>query len=159
MFEIEKKKTKLAATSAAVVLVGGGAAFAYWTAGGSGTGSATTGTVTALTAVQTSAVSGMRPGDANQTLSGNFNNPNSGPVYVSTVTASIASVTQAVGAVGSCDATDYSLTDAVMQVNDQVPAGDGQGSWFGAKIKFNNKPAVNQDGCKGATVSLSYTIA
>jgi hypothetical protein len=100
----------------------------------------------------------MAPGDSAQTLSGNFNNTNNGPVYVSTVTASIASVTKAGGApAGTCDATDYTLANPVMTVNAEVPAGTGQGAWTGATIKFNNK-VTNQDACKGATVNLSYAI-
>ena len=160
MRKIEKKKTKLAVGTATVVLVGGGVAFAYWTAGGSGSGSASTGTTVALTAVQTSTVTGMRPGDSAQTLSGNFTNPNSGPAYVSTVTASIAGVAKAAGApAGTCDASDYTLANATMTVNAEVPAGNAQGAWSGATIQFNNKAATNQDACKGATVTLSYTIA
>ena len=85
------KKTTAIIVAAVTVLAGGGAAFAYWTAGGSGTGSAsTTAATSGLTAVQTSTVTAMQPGDSAQTLSGNFTNPNSSPIYVSTVTASIA---------------------------------------------------------------------
>ena len=150
-------KKRLAIAGVTVLLLGGaGAAFAYWTAGGSGTGTAETDTNTPIVAVQTTVVTGLQPGDSPQTISGNFNNDNDGPVYVATVTASISSVVP-VGA-GTCDATDYSLTDAVATVNAQVPAGTGTGAWTGPKIQFNNKAAVNQDGCKGATVNLAYAI-
>ena len=55
-----------------VVVAGAGVAFAYWTAGGSGTGTAATGASTApITAVQTSTVADLRPGGAAQNLSGN----------------------------------------------------------------------------------------
>lgn len=144
----------------AVLILGiGGTAYAYWTAAGSGTGTATTGTSSAVTVVQTSTVSDLQPGGAAQTLTGTFNNPNTGPVYVDTVTASIDSVTKAVGApAGTCDATDYTLANATMTVAAEVPAGNSQGSWTGATIAFNNKAATNQDACKGATVSLAYTV-
>jgi hypothetical protein len=100
----------------------------------------------------------MAPGDTAQTLSGNFTNTNSGPVYVASVTASISSVTfGGVPAVG-CDATDYTLANPIMTVGAQVPAGTAQGAWTGATIQFNNK-ATNQDACKGATVNLAYTIS
>src|SRR5680860_1099983 len=88
-----------------VLLSGAGVAFAYWTAGGSGTGTATTGDIVAIEAVQTSTVTAMAPGDSAQTLSGTFLNPNDGPVYVTTVTASIASVFQGGGVAVGCDAT------------------------------------------------------
>ncbi|MFN8194809.1 MAG: hypothetical protein U0R80_11080 [Nocardioidaceae bacterium] len=155
-----KKRSIWLSVAVVLLLAVGGTAFAYWSAGGSGTGTATTGTVSAVTVVQTSTVTGMHPGDSAQTLSGNFNNPNSGPVYVTSVTASISSVTKAVGApAGTCDSTDYTLASATMTVNASVPAGNAQGSWTGATIQFNNKAAVNQDACKGATVNLSYTAS
>ncbi len=154
------RKTIAVAAAAAVVLAGGGIAFAYWTAGGSGTGTAATGTNAPIVAVQTTTVSDMAPGDSAQPLSGNFNNDNPGPVYVSTVTASIASVDKAPGApAGTCTASDYTLATPIATVNAEVPTGDGVGSWSGATIKFNNKPLVNQDACKGATVNLNYVIA
>ncbi len=152
----KKKKTTIVAL--ALMLVTGGGAFAYWTTGGAGTGEATTGSTVDITVQQTSTVTAMGPGDAAQTLSGNFDNPNAGPVYVSTVTASIASVDKDAGApVGTCDASDYTLGSAVMTVNAQVPAGTAQGAWTGATIQFNNT-AANQDACKGATVNLAYTV-
>lgn len=151
-----KKRTALA-LGVTVALAGGGVAYAYWTAGGSGTGTAQTGTNVALTAVQTSTPASMGPGDAPQSLNGTFLNPNSGPVYVTSVTASIASVTKAGGApAGTCDASDYTLAGAVMSVNAEAAADDTT-TWGGATIKFNNK-ASNQDACKGATVNLSYVI-
>lgn len=152
------KKTVVIATATAVLLTGAGLAFAYWTAGGSGTGSAATGTNVAISAVQTSTVASMAPGDAAQSLNGTFTNTNSGPVYVSTVTASISSVVKDPGAVaGTCDATDYTLANAVMTINAEALANDTS-TWTGATLKFNNK-ATSQNQCKLATVNLLYTIA
>lgn len=154
------KKNKIVAVCAAAVLtsVGGGVAVAYWTTTGTGNGTAATGTNASITVVQTSDVTDLKPGGAAQTLSGTFNNGNSSPVYVTDVVASIASVTKATGAAaGTCDATDFTLDNTTMAaVNAEVPAGDGEGSWGGATIAFKNKPAVNQDACKGATVDLAY---
>ena len=135
------KKTTAIMIAAVTVLAGGGAAFAYWTAGGSGTGTgATAASSSNVTVVQTSTVTAMQPGDAAQSLTGTFNNPNTRPAYVGTVTASIASVVKAGGApAGTCDATDYTLASAAMTVNAEVPAGDNVGNWTGATIKFNNK--------------------
>lgn len=155
-----RRRRVVAGLVAFSVIGGGGIAYAYWTAGGSGTGTATTGTSVAIVAKQTSTISNMYPGDANQTITGNFDNNNDGPVYVSTVTASISNVAKATGApAGTCDATDYSLTTPAMTVNAEVPKGTGVGAFTGAKIKFNNKPTVNQDACKGATVTLAYAIS
>jgi hypothetical protein len=143
---------------AAILLLSAGA-YAYWTIGGSGTGSAPTGDVTAITVNQNTVLQAMYPGDSAQTISGDFTNGNAGPVYVGTVTASIDSVTKAPGAVaGTCDATDYTLAGAAMTVNAEVPSGTDVGAWTGATLKFNNK-ATNQDACKGATVNLAYAIS
>lgn len=158
MATLGKKRKKIAIITATVVMGTAVAAFAYWTAGGSGTGSANTGSNNPITAVQGVTPSAMAPGDSAQSLAGTFTNTNTGPVYVATVTASIASVFQNGVAATGCDATDYTLANPVMTVDAQIPVGSLQGTWSGATIKFNNKPATNQDACKGATVNLAYVI-
>ena len=153
-----KKKTVVLTLALTLVVGGGGAAFAYWTTTGNGTGSATTGTAGTITANQTSTITNLGPGVDAQTLSGNFTNTTSGPVYVGTVTVAIASVTQASGATGTCSADDYTLSPTVMNVGHEVATGTGVDSWTGATIQFKDKTTTNQDGCKGATVNLEYTI-
>src|SRR4051812_30496106 len=127
------RRIAVVSVAALAVAAGGGVAYAYWTAGGSGTGSATTGTTEALVAHQTSTVSAMFPGDSAQTLSGNFDNGNSGPIFVTSVVASIASVTDAGGdAITGCGTSDYSLTNATMAVGHPVAKGNGVDGWTGA---------------------------
>lgn len=141
-----------------LALVGGGIAFAYWTVTGSGTGTGATGDNVAITVNQTSVITNLRPGGAAQTLSGTFTNTNPGPVYVTSVTVEIDSVTKAAGApAGTCDADDYTLANATMTVDAEIPTGTGIGAWSGATIAFANDPSVNQDACKGATVNFAYT--
>jgi hypothetical protein len=153
-------KRRALVLGAVATLVVAGAAIAYWTAGGSGTGSGSAAAGTSgLTANQSTTLNPMYPGDSAQTISGNFDNSNSGPVYVGSVTVSISGVTKALGAVaGTCDATDFTLANGAMTVNAEVPAGNSKGSFTGATIKFNDK-ATNQDACKGASVALSYAIS
>lgn len=145
------RKTITIGAAAALVLVGGGVAFAYWTNNGSGTGEATTGSNQTIVVNQTSTVAGLAPGLPAQTLSGSFDNPNTSPVYVTSVTATVTGTDQT-----GCTATDYTIAGAA-PVNAEVPAGTGVGSWSGLTIQFNNKPAVNQDACKNAVVSIAYT--
>ena len=147
-----KKKTSIIAIFLVLAVAGG--AYAYWTAGGTGTGDVETGTAVELVANQTSIMTEMYPGDSPQTLSGDFDNDNEGPVYVTSVTAAITDVT---GGDGVCAAADYTLASPVMTVGAEVAAGLGVGAWTGATIQFNNTGA-NQDGCKNATVTLTYTI-
>jgi hypothetical protein len=136
-----------------VVLASAGVAFAYWTNSGTGTGTASTGTNAGITVVQTSPITNMGPGVAAQTLSGNFNNTNSGPVYVNAVTATITGTDKP-----GCGVTDYTIAGTA-PVNVEVPAGAGVGSWTGLTIAFNNKPAVNQDACKNAVVTIAYATS
>lgn len=150
MNKFSMKKKILAATAA--LLVSGGAAFAYWSSVGSGTGAAGTGTNQSVIVNQTNTVSGLAPGLAAQPLSGNFHNPNPGPVYVSAVTAVVTGTDKT-----GCTASDYTIAGTAA-VDAEVPAGSGVGAWSGLTIQFNNK-AVNQDACKNAAVSISYTAS
>ena len=142
------------------ILVAAGAstvAYAYWTAGGDGTGEAVTGTNVELEAIQTTTVADMGPGDVAQALSGNFNNDSDGPVYVTSVTATIGAITGD-GPGVTCDEDDYTLAGGLMLVGAEVLPGDAQGTWSGATIKFNNSLTENQDDCKNATVEILYEI-
>ena len=155
---MRKYSKRTIAAVAAVTVAGSGLAYAYWTTGGSGSGTTATGTATAnLVVKQVGTLPALVPGLAAQTLSGNFDNPNTSAVYVGTVTASIQSVTPATGL--TCTVGDYTLANPTMTVDREIPSGTAQGTWTGATIAFNSKPDVNQDGCKGATVNLSYAIS
>jgi hypothetical protein len=148
---IKPRWKKWATGLVAVSLIGSGAAFAFWSAGGSGDGSAQTDDVQSIVVNQTSTITGLAPGVAAQTLSGNFDNPNDASVYVGSVSVSVTG-TDTPG----CGPTDYTIGGSA-PVNAQVAAGNGVGSWSGLTIQFNNKPAVNQDACKGAVVELTYS--
>ncbi|HZC52028.1 MAG TPA: hypothetical protein VE441_05985 [Mycobacterium sp.] len=150
-----KKAMVATAAGAALAVAAGGMALAYWTSTGAGTGTAATSPgASDLTITQTSTLSPMFPGDAAQTISGTVTNNAANAAYVTSVNVSISSVTQAAGSVGSCDASDYTLSNPLMVVNKDVASG-GNVAFTGATLKFNNK-ATNQDGCKGATVNLAY---
>ena len=157
---MEKRLFLPVAIGLLAVVAASGGAYAFWTAGGAGAGSASAGTVTNVVVHQTgAALSPMYPGGSPQTLSGNFDNGNAGPVYISTVTASIASVSKAAGAPsGTCDATNFTLSPTQATVNAEIPAGNGVGAWTGPQIKFNDIASTNQDACKGATVNLAYSV-
>ncbi|MDT4962627.1 MAG: hypothetical protein QOF87_2274, partial [Pseudonocardiales bacterium] len=79
------KKLTIAVAAVGIIAVGGGTALAFWTQGGTGTGSGSTGTTNGITVNQTSTVSGLYPGSTAQPLSGTFTNPTSGSVNISSV--------------------------------------------------------------------------
>lgn len=153
------KKTTAVIVGGVLAVAGAGGAYAYWSAGGSGSGSAAAGTNSGITVIQTSSIAGLAPGTAPQALSGNFNNSNTSKVFVTSVTATVGTVTKAGGApAGTCDASDFTIAYTVgstMPVNAEVAPGNAQGSWSGATIAFNNK-GTNQDACKLATVAVTY---
>jgi hypothetical protein len=149
------KRTTAILVAFVLVIAGAGIAFAYWTSGGGGTGSAETGTSEAIIVNQTSVVTGMGPGVAPQALSGDFTNNSTTNAHVDTVTAEIGAIT---GGDGVCDADNYAIAGSPMTVNADLPPGDPVGAWTGATIAFVNDPAVNQDGCKNASVAIVYTI-
>jgi len=157
---LKKRALIPVAIALVAVIAATGVVYGYWTANGSGTGTAAVANdVSNLTVNQTTVLDPMFPGDTAQTISGDFDNPNTAATFVNTVTVSISSVTKAGGApAGVCDATDFTLTNPVATVSALVPVGTGVGSWTGPTLQFNNKP-VNQDACKGATVNLAYVIA
>ena len=155
-----KKRTGVFVAAFVVVLLSAAAAFAYWSTSGTGTGTAATGTSAPITVNQTTAVTAMGPGVAGQNLSGTFTNTTAGPVYVATVTASIDEVTPTTG--NTCAATNYAIANPESTVGAEIPVGTGVGSWGTTDtptIAFVNSPTVNQDGCQGATVTITYTIA
>jgi hypothetical protein len=153
------RKTIAVATTGVVLVVGAGAAYAYWSAGGTGDGTGATGTSTALVVNQVTVLDPMFPGDTAQTLSGTFTNSSSGTVHVTSVTASLASVTDTPGgdvSVG-CSVADYTLANATMSAIQEVAVGTG-GAWTGATVHFNDTTA-NQDACKGVTLNIHYAVA
>ncbi|GAA4710694.1 hypothetical protein GCM10025782_03410 [Pedococcus ginsenosidimutans] len=152
------RRQKIAASATALVLIGSGtAAFAYWSSTGMGSGTASTSTgAPNLTVTQASAPSGMAPGIDATAITATVTNNADSKAMVSQVVVSIASVTKALDApAGTCDASDYTLSNPIMTVGAAELAKGGSTTFSGATLGFNNT-AANQDGCKGATVHLAY---
>lgn len=158
-------RQKIVTGAVAVVLVGTGtAAYAYWTSQGTGTGSAGTAEqATTLTVAQTTSPSGMYPGDAAQDLDVLVTNPGPNKARVAGVRA-VATVTQAAGAVGTCDPSDYQVNGAQLPGSGQVTLHwtavelDALASQSSTNtVHFYDKADANQDGCKGATLTFQYT--
>jgi len=130
-------------------------AYAFWTSGGSGSGNAATGTTANVTVNQTgAAITGLYPGGAAKPLAGNFDNPNTGPVTISSVTGNVTGTSSA-----SCGAANFAITgSSVIGGGGVVPAGTGVGSWNGLSIQML-ETGVDQDACKNVTVNIAYTAA
>ena len=152
-----RKGVALIALLATIALAG--VATAYWTQGGSGTGSAATGTTANIVVNQTSSIAGLYPGGPAQTLSGNFDNPNPSSVFVANVTVVVDPTwsSQADGTKPACSASDFVIGGAA-SVNAQIAPGAGVGSWSGLTISMTNA-GTNQDNCKNVVAPLLYTAS
>ena len=149
----KRRGIKVVAVAAALV-VAGGAAFAYWTAGGSGTGAADTGTSANVTIAQdTFPADALYPGGPAIPLSGKFINPNNGPVHVAQVPVALDPL-WSVGTTLPCTAGDFTLVQPT-RTNADVLANDTS-TWGGASIQMLNS-STNQDNCKNVQPPLVYT--
>jgi len=158
-----KQKATVAAVTLLTLGGAGGLAYAYWTQSGSGVGTAATDTTASVTVNQTSTVTALYPGQAAQALSGNFDNPNPGPVFVTAITATVRPFTaQANLAKPACTEADYAISGAsrinTVPAGSEVPAGTGVGAWDGLAVKLVDG-AANQDNCKGVTISIDYSAS
>ena len=109
-----------------------------------------------LTIVQTSVNDGMSPIEEPTTIVGRVTNNGPDDTYVTAILVSISAVVKAPGAAaGTCDASDYILTDPRMLVGMPLAANGGAVAFSGAQIGFRSSDA-NQDACQGASVQLHY---
>lgn len=155
-FTSKKGITLLAVMVVAVVSAVG--AYAYWTTGGTGSGSATAGTNLNVVVNQDSvSAANLYPGGPAEALSGDFDNPNPGNAYVSSVTAVVSSVTGGAqdAAKPACAPSDF-LISGTSNVPGDIPSGVDKGAWSGLNIALLNT-AANQDNCKNATAVITYT--
>jgi hypothetical protein len=129
-----------------VILATAGAAYAYFSAVGTGSGSATTGSSAALTLHGTVA-SAIYPGGTSS-VTFTVDNPSGGKVRVGTIT--LAGVTTDGSHVG-CSMSDFSMPNVV--ANQDVASGNGVSvSATGTLVMANS--ATNQDACQGAPLTL-----
>lgn len=154
------KKSKRLSVGLGLFLVfalAAGGAYAYWTNTGSGTGTAATSNPAGgqLTVTATP-ITGIAPGVASKPLAGSINNPaaSTSDFHVSGLSASIA--IDAAHVTAGCGVSDYTLVQPSGVTGDLAPGASLPFS--SGSIAFNNK-ATNQDFCKGATVTITYTVS
>jgi hypothetical protein len=155
LFSSKKRVAAIGALTAAT-LVGGGMAVAYWTNGGSGTGSATTGTTTDVT-ITASGPLGLVPGGPAQALVLNVDNPNSYSVRLDGLSVSIDT-----GSI-TCDGNQvddawFTLSDSTITSTTTVDAGVAADlDPSGVKLQMNDS-TDNQNVCKDANVAFDLTV-
>ena len=139
-----------------VLLAIGGVAWAYWTQGGSGSGTASAGTPSAITVNQTGSPSGLYPGGPAAVLAGTFTNANASPLTISSVTAAVhAFASHTVDATKpDCTQADFAIGGA--SGGNTVPSGTAVGAWSGLTVRMLDN-GLNQDNCKGLAITIDYT--
>jgi hypothetical protein len=154
-----KLTKKRAALVAVFTLALAGTAFAFWSAGGSGSGSGSVANPGAqnVTVNQTSTVSNLVPGGPAGSLSGDFTNGNTNAVKVTSVSITGHTV-DATHLAAGCTADNFETGGTITVPNGDVAASSTGGSWTGGTVALKNTSS-NQDACKGATVTVSYSAS
>jgi hypothetical protein len=143
------------AIAGGIVAVSATAAFAFWTATGTGSGTATTADSSTDLTITQNAFNGsaLVPGGAAQAVSGTIANANTFAVPITSFVASVA--VDSTHAQAGCSAAWYSVPTLTPPAS--VPAGGSAN--FSGTVKLNDTVGTNQDACKGATVTLTYTAS
>lgn len=158
MFARINRKRALTAIAAFAVVAIAGSAFAYFTTSGEGTGSAAVGTSQEVTVTQVGSVTNLQPGGTAQAVDFAIHNPLTTKQFVSKVTVSISSVEgENITAETPCTAADFKLTQPTA-INKDLASGETKFSPSGATIAMIDSES-NQDGCKEATVNLSFSAS
>ncbi|MCU1543979.1 MAG: hypothetical protein JWM50_1844 [Microbacteriaceae bacterium] len=144
-------RRKLTTGAAAIaVLAGSGIAAAYWTGSGSGSGSGTADGGASVT-LTGSVAAGLAPG---LTKAVTFTAANASTAAVMTGTVHLDGVTVDAGH-AACDTGDFSMADVVQ--NHSVPAGSTAESLPNDGALVFTETSMNQDACKGATLTLALS--
>ncbi len=158
MRNLSKKAKMIIAGAAVAGLASTGVAYAYWTTTGSGTGTAVTGTSVAVTVAQVGSITAMSPGSLPQAVDFSITNPAATNQFITSVAVAITGVTGPnITIANPCNAGDYALTQPTATYGDLAP-GLHSYSPSGSTLQLVNSSS-NQDGCKGATVALSFSAS
>ncbi len=156
VFGTRKKRLVALVAVTAAVAIGSGVAYAYWTAGGTGVGSATTGQSTDFVVASTDPVGDpLVPGGGSQTVTFTVTNPAAGPQTLSNVTVSVAHADGTTwNDVAGCSSLDYAVAAPTITTGPIASGANVEGT---VQISMNNLP-TNQNTCKGKPVPL-YIVA
>jgi hypothetical protein len=150
-----KRYTVTAIVTAMLLLAGGGAAFAFWTASGSGTGVASTGTSSAFTVTSSAATGGpLTPGGTSETIAFTVANPATGSQRLSAVVARVSAADgTAWTAITGCSALDFTVGTPTITYGDIA----GGSSISGTVTLTMTNLTTAQDACKNVSVPLYFT--
>lgn len=142
------RKTKVLATTAAL-LVGGGAAFAYWSTLSTGSGDGTNADSNGTLVLTANFSDGLTPGGTKTVSYTATNSGGTSSLRVGTIAHVVSTDDPA------CLPADFTIPNVVS--NTTVPAGATNFPLAGTGTLTFKDTAVNQDACKGATVTLTLS--
>lgn len=156
-----RRRIAIVVGASAIVLAGGGAAFAYFTASGSGTGSATVGSTGTWQVTQASSTGTIYPGSGSSVITFNVKNTGTGDQQYSTATAAINSsssdITQSGTALSGCLASWYT---ASVTSDPDLSTKVAGGATVQVQVTVTMpSDSVNQDACESATPDVSLSIS
>jgi hypothetical protein len=149
------KKVAAIGLAAGLVLGGAGAAFAYWTAGGSGGGNGTVASSNGTVTLHASFASGALTPGGSVPVTITADNPGTTNLFVTSVADGSTPIAVSTG----CNLPDFSLQTSPTLSNvagTEVPAGATGVTVATDTLSYANTD-VDQSPCKGGTVTLSYT--
>jgi len=141
---LSKKLAALAVGTIATVAVAGGA-YAYWTAGGTGGGTAVAGSTMSVLEISGNPANGIVPGGS-VPVTVSVHNPNSSSSHIDVISATVDA--------NSADCVDGDFSFDSIPANVRIAGG--------ATLTFDSlvhmaDTAANQNACRGATLTLTYS--
>jgi hypothetical protein len=149
MHKFSKKQYLVAGVAALAIAGAAGGAYAYWTTTGSGSGTGTAASSNGTLVLHASFASDSLTPGGSVPVSFTADNGGSSNLQVGTVHTVVT-------ASGSCDASYMSVADAVE--NQTIGAHtSGVALTAGSVLVYADSTTVNQDSCKGATITLTLS--
>jgi hypothetical protein len=160
-----RRRIAIVGTAAAMVLAGGGAAFAYFTASGSGTGSGTVGSTGTWQVTQASSTGTIYPGSGSSVITFNVKNTGTADQQYSTATSTVNSdgsgnIQTGVGnaSVSGCLAAWFSATVTADTSIDTNVAG-GATVQVQVTVTMPTDSTDNQNACEGAAPNVTLAVS
>jgi len=140
---LTKKRTAIALVALVVAIGTTVGALAYFTNNGSGTGTATVGTSSAIS-LGSDPVGALYPGGADVPVTVNITNPGSGAQYVAQISGTVADNGGCLGSWFQVDSVNY-----------DTDLGAGASDAVGTNVRMLDS-GTNQDVCKGKTMTINW---
>ena len=146
-----RKKKIVAIALGTTLAAGGGAAWALWSASGTGAGRATALTAQSITATAVTGTASLYPGATDGDLYFTLTNPNPYPVTFDTMTAGAITSSNP----GACPASNVSATGATGL---SLPVGANATSAAQSIANVVSMQSTAPDGCQGVTFTIALTL-